>query len=159
MNKGIMVEKITNYQQLAVDKFKETIFDEQVKYYENTCYYNNYVSCIQNADIFSKGLIEQFRYQCALNTVAFKDPFYQNLKYISRLNIGYQIPEIYIERLITCYQEAFSRNNDIKDSDVEISIVPIEYYKTSENMVKWGCFYKLEIELVDKLKKDKTKVK
>ena len=82
MNKGIMVEKTSNCKQLTADKFKETMFDGQIDWYENTCYYYNYVSCIQNADMFSKGLIEQFRYQCALNTIAFKDPFFQNLKHI-----------------------------------------------------------------------------
>lgn len=159
MNKGIMVEELPNKMQLDADKDKEMAIIKQDEWYENTQFYNNYISYTQNVDAFSYDLLSQFKNEYYANAISFKNPFHHKIKKVFTLYISSHIPEMYLEYLRDTYCKAFARYNDLMDTDIEVEIKRVEYFKVSSNMVKWEPSCILKIELVDKLKKDKVKIK
>lgn len=141
-----LIDSIINIKQENVDVFKRmanTVVDEQKDIIINS---------------FSKSILEGLKEQCEYNMQVFKYPFHLNMKREYLLNIGYPMPNEYIKELENYYTSVFSHNNDIENSAVRIQIVPIEYSKSGENIIKYVNDYCLKLELVD-IKKDKVKSK
>lgn len=154
MESNVEIDSIVNVREDNVEKFKLMAEIEESKWYENSYYYGNYMFYINQINSICQNVLNQIIQQYQFNSFYFNNPYFKDMKKQIVLNIGYPIPKVYLDKLKKAYESYFSKNNCIENSDVKIDIIPCEYLKKNTNMFKCGNFYALEIEFLDKFRKN-----
>lgn len=142
-----------NIKQNSVDDYVSNVVTEEMTKYQQSPYFNYYLAYYNGTDEFSKHQINEYKMLYIKNLNEYHNPYYKETQRGFILNIGYPVPDYYIDILLNAYKEAFIRNNGLEDSEFSISITPLEYSDNKSNIIKHSNGYQLQLQMVKKIEK------